>query len=402
VPDDANLVEPGVLLLADLFPPAVGGSPVLFEAIYSRLKRTRVTVLSDTWSGAPPPPHPSLRVIRRPIHNQGWGVLNPRSLGTYLRMVREIRRTGVDGIVHCASVMPEGFAGWMNQRLGGHPYVCWSHGEDVVIVGRSRELSFLANRVYRGAAANIVNSRNTGRLLEQRGIPSSRIHVVHPGVDVLRFRPDVDGSAVRARYAGPGELLLLSVGRLQRRKGHDLAIEAVAQLGTSLPVHYVIVGDGQERPTLEALAARLGVSSRVHFVGEAPDADLPAFYAACDLFLMPNRVDDDGDIEGFGIVFLEAAASGRPAIGGRSGGVSEAIVDGQTGVLVSGTDPVELAEVIRGLAQSPDARRSMGEAGRARAVDAFTWDRAGAQVDDIHAAVVSARRGDTAVKVALR
>jgi phosphatidylinositol alpha-1,6-mannosyltransferase len=376
-----------VLLLTELFPPAVGGSPVLFEAIYSRLRTTRVTVLADAWPGAPPPPHPSLRVIRRPILNRRWGVLDWKGLTGYLRVVREIRRTGVEGIVHCGRGMPEGVAAWMNRCLGGAPYVCWSHGEDIVTAGQSRELSFLANRVYRGALANIANSRNTGRMLEAIGVAPSRIHVVHPGVDVDRFRPDVDGSTMRTRFAPSGETLLLSVGRLQRRKGHDLAIEAVARLASTLPVQYVIVGDGQERASLDALATRLGVRSRVHFVGEAEDAALPLFYAACDLFLMPNRVDD-GDIEGFGIVFLEAAASGRPAIGGRSGGVGEAIEDGQTGMLVSGTDVTELAETIRALATSPDTRRAMGEAGRARAVAAFTWDRAGAQVDAIHTALV--------------
>lgn len=385
-------VEPGILLLTELFPPDVGGSPVLFEAIYSRVRRTRVTVLTAAGAGAgvPLPPHHSLHVIRRPIANRHWGVLDPKGLPGYFRIIREIRRTNIDAILHCGRVMPEGIAAWMNRRLGGIPYVCWSHGEDIVTAGQSRELSVLANRAYRGAAANIVNSHNTGRMLEALGISPSGIHVVHPGVDVTRFRPDVDGSAIRARYAPGGETLLLSVGRLQRRKGHDLVIEAVSRLSPGVPVQYVIAGDGHERARLEALAASSGVQSRVHFAGEVADALLPQFYAACDLFVMPNRVDE-GDIEGFGIVFVEAAASGRVAIGGNSGGVPEAVGDRRTGILVSGTDATELADAIRTLAADAETRQAIGAAARVRVCEAFTWDRAARQVEVVHEAVIAGR-----------
>jgi phosphatidylinositol alpha-1,6-mannosyltransferase len=143
------------------------------------------------------------------------------------------------------------------------------------------------------------------------------------------------------------------------------------------------VGTGEERPRLDALARELGVADRVVFAGEVPPGDLPAYYAACDVFLLPNRIDE-GDIEGFGIVFLEAAASERPAIGGSSGGVPEAVADGLTGLLVSGTDADELAGCVRRLVSDKVLARRLGRAGRQRVLRSFTWDRAGRRIADVH------------------
>jgi phosphatidyl-myo-inositol dimannoside synthase len=241
--------------------------------------------------------------------------------------------------------------------------------------------------VHRGASAIIANSQNTRALLRAAGVPEGKIHVVYPGVDPERFSPRVDGREMRQRFVPGGGPMLLSVGRLQRRKGHDLAIEAVARLTTELPgLRYVIVGNGEERNRLEALTRSLGVESHVIFVGEANAADLPAFYAACDVFLLPNRIDQS-DIEGFGIVFLEAAASERPSIGGNTGGVPEAVAEDMTGLLVSGTDAEELAAAIRRLATDHVLARRLGRAGRARVLREFTWTVTSAKVAAVHDAV---------------
>jgi phosphatidylinositol alpha-1,6-mannosyltransferase len=383
---------PAILLLTELFPPAVGGSPVLFEAVYSRLKNTPVIVLADNKIAARPVPvqrdGDGLTIVRRPLATTHWGILDPKGLYNHLHVARETRKLGSrrDVIVHCGRSLPEGVAAWLSHGVGGPAYLCWSHGEDIATASQSREFTWLMTRVYRAAAANIVNSHSTGGMLQALGLPPDRIHVVHPGVDVYRFRPQIDASDIRSRFAGDGRIILLSVGRLQRRKGHDLAIEAIARLDGSVPVCYLIVGDGAERGRLEELTARHKLQDRVHFLGEVSSRDLPRYYAACDIFLLPNRIDD-GDVEGFGIVFLEAAATGRPAIGGRTGGVPEAVVDRETGLLVSGTDAGELAAAIQDLASSKEKRAAMGAAGRERVCRAFTWERAAADVAAVHSEI---------------
>jgi phosphatidyl-myo-inositol dimannoside synthase len=238
--------------------------------------------------------------------------------------------------------------------------------------------------VHRRASAIVANSHNTARELRAFGVPSEAIVVIHPAVDAARFElPAVDRN-LRRRLAADDELLLLTVGRLQRRKGHDLVLRALAQLALDRPrVRYAIVGEGDERGALERLAGELQLGDLVTFVGEVSPEDLPGYYAAGDIFAHPNRVDGV-DVEGFGMVFLEAAAAGLPTIGGATGGVPEAIVDGETGFLVSGTDVAELATTIRRLSNSLDLRRCLGNAGQMRVRRQFTWEQATARLAAVH------------------
>lgn len=387
-----------MLVVSGLFPPFIGGSGALLYETYRRVQGRSVAVLTDNLagSGADPEAGSSLRVVRAPITTSQWGLSRPSGalhhlrVGGRIRSMAHRRRT----IAHCGRALPEGVAAWISYRLGGPRYICWSHGEDVSVGLTSRELAWVMTRVYRSAAAIIANSRNTRSALLELGLREDRVHVVYPGVDPDRFHPGVDGRGLRdALLQGGGDTLLLSVGRLQRRKGHDLVIAALAALKASMPgLRYVVAGDGEERARLEALVAEHGLQGRVVFAGAVPDSQLPQYFAACDVFLMPNR-RDGADIEGFGIVYLEAAASGRPAIGGRSGGVPEAVDDGKTGLLVSGIDAAELARAIRRLASCPDDRHRFGRAGRARVLQHFTWDHAAARVKAIHDAATETGRG---------
>ena len=362
-----------ILLLTELYPPDVGGSAVLLHEGYSRLAGD-VMVAADrghhrsgtTATGTP--------LVALPIATRRWGVVDPRALAHHAALGFHVRRLATrETVVHCARALPEGMAALAASLAGGPRYVCWTHGEDVTSASTSRELGLAMRQVHRGASALIANSLNTRRLLEESGVAADKIHVVYPGVDAERFSPAVDGRRIREWVAPAGELMLLSVGRLQKRKGHDLAIAAIAALRHRIPpFRYVIVGNGEERARLESLARQHGVSDAVVFAGEVPPEDLPRYYAASDLFLLPNR-DENGDIEGFGIVFLEAAASGRPAIGGTTGGVPEAVADGSTGLLVGGTDVAELAGTIERLASDAVLRSRLGREGRARVLRSFTW-----------------------------
>jgi phosphatidylinositol alpha-1,6-mannosyltransferase len=259
------------------------------------------------------------------------------------------------------------------------------HGEELGYIDSSRELRRLATAVFQRARAVIANSANTAALLLERSVRAGAIHIVRPGVDPQRFRPGTAGAdRLRLELAGDAELVCLTVGRLQRRKGHDLVLEALADLGPRKSrIRYVIVGDGEERPRLESMIHRLGLESVVLLKGRVDPSELPRYYAAADLFVHPNRVDGR-EFEGFGIVFLEAAASGVPAIAGRSGGVPEAVVEGETGLLVSGSDAAELRSALLALVDDPDRRRAMGKAARARVLQEFTWERAAEQISALH------------------
>jgi phosphatidylinositol alpha-1,6-mannosyltransferase len=250
-------------------------------------------------------------------------------------------------------------------------------------LGESREMSLLTRLVCRRARWLFANSKYTAGLLEGAGVPQSKLCVIHPGVDTERFRPNVDGSSIRERFLPTGGLLLLSVGRLVRRKGFDLAIRAVSLLRSSFPnLRYLLVGEGPDRPYLETIIRDLGLGDIVELTGKVSDNDLPKYYSACDVFVHPNRIVGV-DVEGFGIVFLEAASAGRPAIGGRNGGVPEAVEDGESGLLVGGEDVEELAGALKPLLDSSDRRRRMGGLARRRALERFSWQAAAARLIDV-------------------
>ncbi len=385
-------MAPGLALLTENFPPALGGSSALFAQIYQRLPLPGAVVIAAREAGAASAESwGQARVVRTLDRMPTWGVAGWRG---YRAMTRALRAesVGPDTVIHCGRALPEGLAARLWSARAGSPYVCWVHGEELGYAAQSRELTWWMRHVHRHAAALLANSDNSRRLLQQVGVPADRIHVVHPGV--VATAPDADAvSGLRRRLVGPDGLLLLSVGRLERRKGHDLVIKALPAVRHRHPgLRYVVVGDGAERARLEALAAEVGVGDQVLFEGAVAADALPGYYAACDLFVLPNRAIG-GDVEGFGMVFLEAASAGRAAIGGNSGGVPEAIAAGQTGTLVSGEDVGELERAIEALLSDPHRRAQMGELGRARVRAEFTWDSAARQVLAVHQAVAERRRG---------
>jgi phosphatidylinositol alpha-1,6-mannosyltransferase len=380
-----------IVLLSELYPPAVGGSAVLYENVYSRLQDYATAVVTDSdTSPGPDGDQRGVHVYRRSFRTKRWGVLGSGQLRDHWRTLRALRSVpfGPQTLIHSARALPEGVSIMLGIPFHRRRYLCWAHGEELTTAALSREFTFLIRRSFCAAAAVLSNSHNTRRLLEEFGVPRERIAVVHPGVDVNRFTPETDGTSIRQRYAPHGETLLVTIARLQRRKGHDHAIQALPLLRKDCPhVRYLIVGDGEERPYLEALAKEYGVQDCVSFTGKVPEDDLPAYYAAADVFLHPNRIFE-ADSEGFGIVFLEAQATGKPVVGGRTGGVPETMIEGETGLLVSGEDVAETAAVLRRLVEDKELRARMGAAGRRLVATQFSWEKAARVVEEVHRRVV--------------
>ncbi len=388
-------VAPACLLVTQVFPPAVGGSGVLLENVYSRLQETAVTVLidADTCGAAS---HERLAIVPTHIDSRRWGLLRPGNWPGHVSLARQVYRRSRyrRAIVHCGRSQPEAVPALLASTMpGGAPYVFWAHGEDISAGLSSREFALTMRLVYGRASAAIANSRNTASLLEQTGWYRGSVDVVYPGVDSKRFHPNADDGSLRARLVkSHDDLILLSVARLQPHKGHDLVIRSLPALRREFAgLRYVIVGDGPEMDNLKRLSTEMAVEDCVHFAGEVPDVELPAYFAAADVFVLPTRVNQ-ADFEGFGIVFLEAAASGKPCVAGRNGGVPEAVVDGETGRLIETNDLEGLIAVLRALCGSEGERRRLGELGRARAVREFTWEVAAFAVEQIHRRVASGRR----------
>jgi phosphatidylinositol alpha-1,6-mannosyltransferase len=207
-------------------------------------------------------------------------------------------------------------------------------------------------------------------------------------VDVETFRPGIDGTDVRRQYRLGSAPVIICVSRLVRRKGQDALISVLPEVRRLVPgTRLLVVGRGPDQSRLRRLAARFGVADAVIFAGGVPLADLPAYYSAGDVFAMPCRTRRAGmDVEGLGIVYLEASACGLPVIAGDSGGAPEAVRDGETGFVVGGTDRAALTDRLVTLLGDAALRSRLGAAGRAWVEREWPWDVAAARLNGYLAA----------------
>jgi phosphatidylinositol alpha-1,6-mannosyltransferase len=366
------------LLISDVFPPKTGGSGRWFWEIYRRLPRDEFIIAAgeDPRQEQFDQSH-SLRLVRAPLALRAWGVRSLEGLRGYWRalryLLRLVRSEGVNA-VHCGRCIPEGLMALALKFWIGVPYVCYVHGEDVNTALDSREHTWLVKKVLQRADFLIANSKATQRLLqEQWALPAERIRLLHPGVDTTHFVPSGRDPAARKRLGWMNRTVVLTVGRLQKRKGHDQMILALPEVRRAIPnVLYAIVGEGEERPFLEDLVAREQLGGHVQFLGELADEGLVRCYQQCDIFVLPNR-QVGRDIEGFGMVLLEAQACGKPVIAGASGGTAETMRIPETGQVVCCDGPGKLAALLSELLADPDRLARMGAAGRQWVVEHFDW-----------------------------
>jgi phosphatidylinositol alpha-1,6-mannosyltransferase len=393
------------LVISRMFPPAVGGNGRWMWELYSRLPRGEFLVAADKSCGCEEFDRShDLPMIRLPLRLDSWGALGWRRGAAYYRVYAALRRLvrarGIES-VHASNCLPEGFLAWLLHRRFGLPYVVYVHGEELNIAGKSRELRWMAGRVFRDAALVIANSRNTARLLRQDW-PSAgdRVRVMHPGVDTDVFRPAPRDQDKRREFGWGDRPVILTVGRLQQRKGQEQIIRALPEIRRQVPnVLYAIVGEGAERGRLEQLTAELGLQDCVRLHGEMQHDDLLAAYQQCDVFAMPNR-EVAGDFEGFGIVYLEAQACGKPVIAGDSGGTAEAIHAPETGFIVRQDHPDDLPQRLVQLLGDDALRERMGQAGRAWVVANFNWQTLTAQASQLFSAHFDRRVESCPIEVA--
>ncbi|HNQ05317.1 MAG TPA: glycosyltransferase family 4 protein [Thiobacillaceae bacterium] len=368
------------LVLTELFLPTKGGTAVWAAEVYKRLGGKGIHIVTADVPGAKEfdASHPN-SVHRLDLRRVPW--LRPESLGMYVRFFVKslaLALTHRFSAIHAFRALPEGLVAWLVARLTLRPVVIYAHGEELTTWGRGnkyRAMRFALRHAHRVVA----NSGYTRDTLVSMGVEPARIRLIHPGADLERFRPGLDTAGLREGLGiGPREKLVFAVGRLSRRKGFDRLVEAVARLGREgRDVRCVLGGIGEDAEYLDGIITRLDARARVHRIGAVAEEDLPRWMNACDLFAMPNR-EIEGDTEGFGMVFIEASACGKPVLGGRAGGVPSAVEDGVTGLLVDGDDVESVYRGLRRLLDRPDLARDLGASGLARARQRFSWERVAA------------------------
>jgi phosphatidylinositol alpha-1,6-mannosyltransferase len=366
------------LIVTNDFPPRQGGIQSFIHSLALRLPADRLTVYAPKWEGATEFDRAQpFEVVRHPT-----SLMLPVPSVTN-RAVAIARRTGAEAVVFGAAA-PLGLITPALRRAGVERAVAITHGHEagwaalpgaralLHSIGEETDVVTYLGEYFRVRVSQALSARAAARMLR-----------LAPGVDATRFRPDpAAGQAIRERHGLAGRPVVVCVSRLVPRKGQDTLIRAWPEVTKKVPgAALVVVGGGPHLATLRRLSERIGVAPHITFTGPVPADELPAHYAAGDVFAMPCRTRRGGlDVEGLGIVYLEASAAGLPVIGGDSGGAPDAIAEGESGYVVPGRDVAALAARVTELLSDPSKARAMGEKGRAWVERDWSWEQAAARL----------------------
>ena len=372
------------LLLTYDFPPIGGGIARMMGELAKRYPPGSLLVSTGSCPGSAS----SDAALPNPVDRVGTASTRLRTIQGLLvwsHRARALDRSFGPEFIWCGNLKPAGFpALWVNRRVGT-PYGIFLYGTELLLlqhrVKSSPRKRVAARMALRHAAVLVAVSDWTRRLclevLDGMGLPSGAhdVRTMHLGTDPVHFTTGVDPAPIRARY-GLGEgRWLLTVARLAAHKGIDVGLKALAALRPTHPdLGYAIVGRGARQAELESLARALGVADRVRFLTDVPDADLPGLYNAAEIYLGLSRAEELM-IEGFGIAQTEASACGLPVVGGRSGGIPDAVRHGETGLLVDSTDVGAVVGAIGTLLDDRDLAGRLGRGGRAAVESHYNWDR---------------------------
>jgi phosphatidyl-myo-inositol dimannoside synthase len=337
-------------------------------------------------------------VDRLPVPSKA--LRNIAGLLFWSRRVASLARQHKPRFAWCDSIRPCTYpAKWMHERVGTK-YGVFVHGGDLLkelhAIHHSRFARKTAKALLGSAVAVVANSQWTReqaqKVLRELGLDPLAEHVrlVPLGTDPEQFRPGIDTRAVRARYGVNGESWALTVARLEPYKRVDTALRAVAQCRKDgIDLNYLVVGSGKKRKEYQRLAQELDIAGHVRFVGNVPEAELPAVFNLATVYVGASRRADGSRVEGFGVALAEASACGLPVIAGQSGGLAEAVHDGETGFVVNPDEPEAVAAALKRLFGDQLLARRLGQAGRKAIETYYNWDRVIRDLRDIETQVTS-------------
>jgi phosphatidylinositol alpha-1,6-mannosyltransferase len=369
------------LVVTNDFPPRVGGIESFVFAMVQRMDPESVVVHTARQEGDAA----FDASLACPVIRDSSRIMLPTPLITK-RSVAIAREMGCDSVWFGAAAPLGLMAASLKSKAGVRRTVATTHGHEVWWaktpvtgrllhrIGETNDVLTYLGEYTRSQIAKALSPSATARMVQ-----------LTPGVDVDAFHPSVDGRPVRELYGLGARPVVVCVSRFVERKGQDVLIRALPLVQRSVPdAALLLVGDGPTRDRLVRIASEVGVSNDVVFAGAKPWAELPPFFAAGSVFCMPTRTRKAGfEVEGLGIVYLEASATGLPVVAGNSGGAPDAVLDGVTGVVVDGSQPDVVAQAISTLLLAPDVSRAWGAAGRAWVESTWKWDHLAGRLGDL-------------------
>jgi phosphatidylinositol alpha-1,6-mannosyltransferase len=363
------------------FPPQKGGVATYISHICKHLPKDKIVVLA----------HRKKEQLYKYDTNQDYKIIRknfyPKWYNLIFFVFKIIKKYKIE-IIHNSHVIPLGYITLITKKIKKIPYIIYLHGLDIKLAKKNKWKNFWLKIILNNAEYIIANSIFTKQeILKINPEYDKKIHIIYPCPHERLFRGKSNIKTAQ-KYANKiisprlnpenpvnqGQQILLTISRLVKRKGHSKVLQIMPKLLQKYPnLHYIIIGDGVQKQALQDLAKKLNIESNVDFLGTLATSALPAYFSICDIFIMPNLALGE-DVEGFGIVFLEAAVFAKPVIGGNNGGAIESIKNGETGFLVDPNNTTELYDAVDRLLSDPDLCKRLGENGRQRLKEQFNWE----------------------------
>jgi len=361
------------LFIVNDFPPILGGQSNYYFNLCTAFPQEELIILAPLCKGAQSfdAEHP-LPIIRRAYLIPIFGMEKMAKILLPLFYSLSIIKKEKIKVVHCGHVLSTGVVGLILKKLLKIPYIVYTHSADILEFQKYGLIKNLLKSILNNASKISCNSRFTyGKLLEL-GVPEAKIQLIYPKTNFEKFNKPLRIESFQTKYSLAGKKVILSVNRLIERKGNEVMIQAMPEVLAEIPnAVYVIGGQGYYESQLRRRVKELQLESKVIFVHDLSDEDIIKLYKCCDIFVMLSRTLKEDDTEGFGVVFLEANACGKPVIGGRSGGIPEAVAEGESGLLVDPLNIKEIAEKVISLLKDSSLAIRLGTQGRKRVQDQF-------------------------------
>ena len=356
------------LLITIDFPPQIGGIANYLANFCENLPPDKIIVLAnkpenknnfDSRQG--------YKIIREKLfYKYFW----PKWLKTYFIAQKIVKQEGIEQVI-ISHVLPMGYIALLLKL----PYICIFHGYDIMLAKKSTWKRLWLKKILKRAKCLIANSNFTKKEIIKEDIGNKKIIIVYP---CPHIKPENTNNAETQIIKKELDLfhkkILLSVGRLVARKGFDKVIESLPEILKNMPnLIYLIIGNGPDLQRLKKLAEDLQVRGNIIFIHDLKDSKLPIYYELADIFIMPARIENQTDVEGFGIVYLEANLFKKPVVAGKSGGIEDSVIDGQTGILVDPQDINEISQAVLKLLNNPELMNKLGVQGKKRVLSQFQW-----------------------------
>jgi len=362
-----------ILLITHDFYPSIGGIAQYWRFFGNEIPAEKWVVLAPPLKESQKELDVSYRIYRRPFTWQFF----PRWLPLLFQIPSIIsicKKERIEIIID-SHLVSAGIVALIIKWIYGIPYIIFSHGMDSAIPLHTILKKYLVSYIVRNAEWLVANSRATAKNLLSLGGSENNIRIMYPCPSLLSFRSQIHDELSKELLTDlSGKRIILTISRLVERKGISYVIDALPEILRSYPnVVYVVIGEGPHQITLQKQAEKQGVSKNIYFMGALEGVVIRQWIERCDIFIMTPFTLKNGNMEGFGIVFLEANSCGKPVIGSRCGGIPDAVIDGETGILVDEKNSAQIVHAAIELLSDNELSKRLGENGKKRVEQEFQW-----------------------------